>query len=805
MFYLCSVGKEIESILEKINECEKSRQTFGIERNLGERASSREEEMRKLRRSSPLQQDKDLVGLEEKTKSLVAQLLEQDSCRRVVSIVGMAGVGKTALARKVYNHADLTGHFDCRAWVYVSPKCNFKEVTRRIINQIEEHSRKSLEKLESMQDADLEETLQRKLQEKRYLVVLDDIWDEKAWECLAAAFPDEHKGSRLLMTSRNVNVPQHADPVCTPYKLDKLGKEDSWQLFLRKLCVHDLESSDSKLSSELEDIGRKIIERCDGLPLAISVIGCLLQQKRKLESEWQSVLDTISSHWASGPKGVLEILSLSYYDLPPDLKTCFLYFSFFREGRAIPTRKLYRLWIAEGLIHQKGAEVLEDVAADLLDKLINRNLVEMVAVKANEMVKRCRIHDLLRELAIAKAKEEIFLEISAVRTSPPSSKCRHLVVHSSSETHNFPEEFENSTPHLRSCIFFKLAEFEQVVNLSFASLKLLRVLDLENMNVQYIPEEIGEVILLRYLGLRGTGIKRLPISLGCLQNLQTLDIYSIDSVVEVPNVLWKLKNLQHFYVYDTNRGVPLKFDTLRNLRILCNVHVDNLIGNKLMSLNSMRKLAVWIDGSSRTNAFLDSIEKLESLVSVELLCRGRQGNPSLIGLPNLSHVRKLKLSLRLNDLPSPNSFPPKLSHLSLCRTRLAESPLPILEKLEHLSILKLDDAYVGEELVISENGFQNLKFLELIGLLHLVQVHIWRGAMPELRCLRISGCYCLEMLPEELKSMKDLERLEVTAMPKEFITRLQGVDSYKIGHVPHLTMESIESKKLYNQFRQTAG
>ncbi|XP_027122392.1 putative disease resistance protein At1g50180 [Coffea arabica] len=782
---LCKVGKNIESIQKKMLDIEKSRLTFGIDQILGEGTSTRGEELRKLLRSSPFTEDKDLVGLEEKTNSLVAQLLVQDSSRCVISIVGMAGVGKTTLARKVYNHVDVIGYFNCRAWVYVSQKCSAQEVLVGIIKQVEKQTKESLELLEGMQEADLERTVQEKLQDKCYLVVLDDIWEEEAWDSLAAAFPNVNNGSRLVMTSRYEKVPQHADDLSKPYKLEILGEEDGWQLFLKKAHAHSL-NSESKLSPELVRIGREIVEKCGGLPLAISVIGRHLRGKRTLESEWKSVLDTLTSHWSRGRKGVSAVLASSYNDLPPDLKTCFLSFAIFPEDFVIPTRKLVHMWIAEGLIHQKGEEVLEDVAADRLDELIYRNLVQEVAVTANGMVKSCRVHDLLRDLAVEKAKEVMFLKIFEESSSYPSSKCRHLVVNSCCERLNYPGEFEHSTPPLRSLIFFNLAEVEHEFNLSFVVFKLLRVLDLQNMNISCLPDEIGELSLLTYLCLRYTRIERLPLSLGCLQNLQTLDIYTFTSAVEFPNVLWMLKNLRHLYVRETTKRVPLKFDTLKNLQTLCDVYLDTLIGNKITLLTSMRKLGVWIERSSRIDELFSSIAKLENLVWLVLKRYGEEGFPSLIGLSHLNYVKRLKISGRLTELPSPHNFPPRLSHLSLRATRLAEDPMPTLEKLEHLSILKLKNAYAGKELVISENQFPNLTVLQLEHLPNLIEIKIGRGAIPQLRCLRISNCYFVEMLPEELRFMEALEKEEVEDMPKRFITRLHGMDSYKVSHVPNI-------------------
>nr|XP_027086617.1 disease resistance protein RPP13-like [Coffea arabica] len=201
---------------------------------LGERMSTHGEEHQRLGRSSPIREEKDIVGFEKVKKSLVAELLKEDKNRRVVSIIGVRGVGKRTLPRKVYNHADVWTSFECRACLCVSSSYNHKKMLRSIIKQLNPMSNALLEILEKMEEQDLKQRLYQDLQEKCYLVVLDDVWKKEAWDCLAWALPDVSRSSRLLLTSRNTNIPLHADGLSIPYELKALGKEDSWKLFLKK-------------------------------------------------------------------------------------------------------------------------------------------------------------------------------------------------------------------------------------------------------------------------------------------------------------------------------------------------------------------------------------------------------------------------------------------------------------------------------------------------------------------------------------------------------------------------------------------
>ncbi|CDP19464.1 unnamed protein product [Coffea canephora] len=379
------IGKEIESLQMRINDIADSREKYGI-KNLGEGTSTQGEELQRLRRSSPISEDTDIVGFEKITKSLVKELLKGDKNRRVVSIIGMGGAGKTTLAKKVYNHADVRARFNCRVWVCVSSIYNHKETLRTIIKQLNPITNELLDMLEKMQEQDLEERLYKDLKDKCYLVVLDDVWKEEAWDCLARrAFPDVNTSSRVLLTSRNQDVAVHADALSKPHELKTLGQEDSWQLFLKKAFGH---GANAGCPTDLEVIGRKIAGRCAGLPLAIMVIGGLLLGKKRLESEWEKVLDNFSAYLSRSQSDAGAILELSYADLPANPKFCFLYLGLFPEDSVISVRKLIHMWVAEGIMQKRDAKNLEETAAyEVVERLCSRNMVQVVEMTVDEGLK----------------------------------------------------------------------------------------------------------------------------------------------------------------------------------------------------------------------------------------------------------------------------------------------------------------------------------------------------------------------------------------------------------------------------------
>ncbi|XP_027124105.2 probable disease resistance RPP8-like protein 2 [Coffea arabica] len=774
---LCKIGKEIESLQMRLNGIVDSREKYGI-KNLGEGMSSHGEELRRLRRSSPFSEDKDIVGFEEITKSLVAELLKEDKNRRVISIIGMGGVGKTTLAKKVYNHVDVRERFNCRVWLCVSSSYDHKEMLRSIIKQLNTMSKELLETLEKMEEQDLEQRLYLELQDKCYLVVLDDVWKEAAWDCLARAFPDVNTSSRLLLTSRNLDVALHADALSMPYKLKTLGQEDSWQLFLRKALGP---GADGGCPPYLEEVGRDIARRCAGLPLAITVIGGLLLGKKKLKSEWEKVLNNISTYLSRSQSGVSEILALSYADLPPNLKFCFLYLGLFPEDSVISVRKLIHMWIAEGIMQKRDAENLEETVAYDVEQLFSRNMVQVAEMTVDERIKSCRVHDLLRELAIKKAVDENFFQIHDTKDDEISAKSRYLAVHILPW---YKKYFGSSTPPLRSLLFFNVHAYRGNVSLSFKSFRKLRVLDLEKVRIYRLPKEIGDVRLLRYLGLRETRIGKLPHSFGCLRNLQTLDICSINWKVKVSNFIWKLESLRHLYAYNIRCNVSLKIEGLSNLQTLSGIHFDDIMHNNMITLTSLRKLGILLDVNSEIDKLCMHLSVVGSLKTLHLYRTGGREWPTLAGLSKLHHVTELKLSGEWKMLPP--DFPPNLSRLSLTFTYLMDDPMPILEKLGQLSFLKMKDAYHGRQLIISRHGFHQLKFLELRALHHLDEIKVEKAALPQLLCLRIRNCSSLGMLPEELMHISTLDKIELVNMPESFISRLDVRDPHKGSSAPYL-------------------
>ncbi|XP_043692499.1 probable disease resistance RPP8-like protein 4 [Telopea speciosissima] len=765
----------------------------------------------------------DVVGLQSEAEKLAKLLMKKESLGRfsVVSITGMGGLGKTTLARKIYDRDDVKRHFDCQAWVHISKEYRMKDVLYNIIKQVMVLTEAEREELASKEVVILEERLSNFLKEKKNsLFLLDDVWSREDWDKLKNTFlvPCDGQQCRVLLTTRDEGIARHADPNADPYKLKHLDEKKSLKLFskvfFRSPNDADAESSLNSLNKEMKKLATDIVQKCDGLPLAIVVLGGLLLEKRLTTiAEWKKVLDSVD--WHLDTSNCLKVLSLSYTELPSHLKSCFLYFGFFPNDAEIERDKLIRLWVAEGFLEPRGNLRMEDVAGDCLEELMQRNLIHVAKWKSNGVPQSFIIHDLLLKLAISEAKESNFLNIS---TPQKSLNCyRRVALRDKSSEDNMAQSPNHSSSINSSNLLRTLLCFTEMNPSLYREFKLLNVLDLEDApGIKTLPKEIGKLIFLKYLSFRGTGLKTLPPWVGNLYNLQTLNLFGTRIDEYLPIEILKLEKLRHLLCY---RRIPKwrSDDSIVKKAIeICRCsspprqrqlgelsHLQTLwlrpgdwIEDGLEMLTDLRDLRIGGYEGHLENFREALSQAIVKLVRLEVLFLLELGGTEIFFPSFSNHVYLYDLYIGgcIRKLPEFNNFPPNLTRLRLANTRLEEDMIVILEKLPKLKELTLDkQPYDGVVMKCSARGFPKLEDLTLHEFHCLRNWIVEEGALPNLRILEMNELYGLKGIPNGLRHVTKLQKLTL-AMPKEFLERVKegGDDWEKIKHVPSINTREKE-------------
>ncbi|KAH1238463.1 putative disease resistance protein [Glycine max] len=658
-------------------------------------------------------------------------------------------------------------------------QCKKRDVWEGILLKLISPTKEERDGITKMKDDELARKLFKVQQDKKCLIILDDIWSNEAWDILSPAFPSQNTRCKIVFTSHNKDISLHVDPEGLLHE-----PKDSWALFKKKAFPRQ-DNPESTVSDEFIRLGREMVAKCAGLPLTIIVLGGLLATKERV-SDW----DTIGGEVREKQK-LDEVL-----DLINSLKT------------EIPRTKLIQLWVAEGVVslqyETKWDEAMEDVAECYLGNLISRCMVQVGQMGSTGRIKTCRLHDLIKEnflYIINGSQQNSTIDVSSSSNLSDARRIdevRRLAVFLDQHADQLIPQDKQVNEHLRSLVFFN--DKKDPVKGVFVKFKLFQVLDLEGIKGvkgQSLPKEVGNLLWLKFLSLKRTRIQILPSSLGNLDNLQFLNLQTVNKVtVEIPNVICKLKRLRHLYLpnWCGNATNNLQLENLANLQTIVNFLACKCDVKDLLKLKKLRKLVLkdprhfqkFSESFSPPNKRLDCLLSLslrtdmlsfpENVVDVEKL---------VLGCPSL---RKLQVEGWMERLPAASLFPPQLSKLTLWGCRLVQDPLLTLEKLLNLKFLNGWDMFVGKKMACSPNGFPQLKVLVLRGLPNLDQWTIEDQAMPNLYRLSISDCNNLKTVPDGLKFITSLRELEIRWMPKSFKTRLgtAGEDYHKVQHVPSI-------------------
>ncbi|XP_037463671.1 disease resistance protein RGA5-like [Triticum dicoccoides] len=658
---------------------------------------------------------------------------------RVVSIVGPGGLGKTTLANAVFE--TIKSEFSCSALVSVSRKPNMKNILRDIAERVrvEDYTYNDDER-------QLIDKLREHLRNKKYLIVIDDIWDTEAWKTISHALLNNNNGSRIITTTRNSTVASfcssQGDYV---YRLEPLNFADSRRLFLERAFRYDC-----LCPPHLKEILERILEKCAGLPLAIITMSGLLADQTA-EEEWNRALAAIGSSLAKEPDAgdMTKILSLSYFDLPHPMRTCLLYLSAFPEDYIIEKHSLIYKWIAEGFVCEVRGRSTYEVGESYFNDFINRSLIQPAKLMDNGQVVACRVHDIILDFITCMAKEENFMTSFGDAEQGKKHKVRRLSVMSRKYEMATMSSWDLS--HVRSLATF--GSFGQNSLVEFPALRVLDLGECEDLQSHHL-ENIEKLLLLKYLRLR---IAEIPEGIGKLKYLETLDMRGM-RIRKLPSTMTRLQRLTRLYTdLDPSCLSDGIIGQLQSLEELENVFVPDAelerFLRELGQLSKLRKLSVNVTEAFDSKEKEDAVRFIGTLISsynIHLLRITYGPNLPFDPMPDLLFLslepwcpanpaafRKIWFAnCYIDKIPSWMVSLVNLRNLDICMYRTGPEDVAVLGGIPALAFLTLETWY-GRNGRIFIRGFRSLKYFKLEVKCCGTAVEFEEGSMPMVEHLQL--------------------------------------------------------------------
>ncbi|XP_050905575.1 putative disease resistance protein RGA1 isoform X2 [Lathyrus oleraceus] len=720
------IAKRMKRIRERLDEIAQERSKFHLMEIVREKRSG----VLEWRQTTSIITQPQVYGREQDKDRIINFLVGDASSFKDLSvypIVGLGGLGKTTLAQLIFNHDKVVSHFELRIWVCVSEDFSLNRMTRAIIESTSGHA---------CAEMDLD-PLQRKLQDlikgKRYLLVLHDVWDDEQenWQRLKSVLACGRKGASILVTTRLLKVAAIMGTI-PPHDLSILSDTDCWELLKQRAFGPNEEERE-----ELVAIGKEIVKKCGGVPLAAMALGSLLRFKRK-EIEWLNVKE--SQLWnLQGEDHVMPALRLSYLNLPVKLRPCFALCALFPKDEIINKKFLIGLWMANGFISSNAMLEAEDIGNEVWNELYWRSFFQDIEIDDIGEIEQFKMHDLVHDLA-----QSIAEEVSCYSTKPNLSKrILHMstydekssMVVSSTQLHGIKSlrtfltrEHNGSPPQVLKCYSLRVLDFERMEKLSSSIFRLKH---------------------LRYLNLSLGNFKTLPESLCELWNLQILKLDYCSRLQRLPYGLVQLKALQHLSLKGCYSllSLPPHIGMLVSLKTLTKYVVGKKKGFLLAELGQMN-----LKGS----LYIKHLERVKSVMSAKEANMVRK------------HVSNLELEWRTNED----------SQLQENVEEILEVLEPQSQQLQSLTVRGYTGAYFPQWMSSSSLIFlSSLKLIACKSCLHLPDL----GKLPSLKNLTVSNMSHVEYIYEEdscnggvAGGFTKLEKLVLEQLPN--LVRLSSED-----------------------------
>ncbi|KAJ0672874.1 putative P-loop containing nucleoside triphosphate hydrolase, leucine-rich repeat domain superfamily [Helianthus annuus] len=537
-----------------------------------------------------------IVGRQAQKDALVQQLLlpADEPCDlnySIVPILGMGGVGKTTLARLVYEEQQVKDHFDLKAWVCVSDEFDTVRISKEIFQSM---ANKEVSDFNRLQEA-----LKDHVKGKKFLLVLDDIWSEsyEDWETLVRPLYTCDPGSKIMITTRKDKLLKKLGYNPLNKQLESLSDDDALSLVARNALGVD--NFDSHFS--LKPYAEGIVKKCGGLPLALIALGRLLRTKKDEVEHWKELLN--SEIWRLNDEdGILLALRLSYQDLSAPLKRLFAYCSLFPKDFLFDKEDLVLLWMAEGFLQRAtpNDSTEERLGRKFFEELLSRSFFQPAPNNESLFV----MHDLMNDLATSVAGEFFVRLDGEAKKDIGVERLKYRYMSFVRETYVTYEKFKGFAEaiKLRTFLASSVGKVESWRSFHLSSkiltdllpeLPLLRVLSLSGFEISELPESIGTLRHLRYLNLSRTSITHLPEKVCNLFNLRTLILFGCDKLTKLPNNFRNLKNLRHLDVRDTKLlfQMLLEIGKLKSLQIsLSKIDIESESGIEIAKLKDFENL-----------------------------------------------------------------------------------------------------------------------------------------------------------------------------------------------------------------------